>query len=112
MCLCVLQGSGPVDKKIKTADRTDLIPWRPKVTLAPSLILKSACALYAGLLVFELFIKPQPRGAVNAAIIGVVLNCWKQYQLFPNAKSELQSKVDTGLKLVMRCALLFVRIAC
>jgi hypothetical protein len=105
MAAVLLQGSGPVDSAVKNADRTDVIPWRPKVWRAPDLIVMVACGLYSGLVLWELLFKASPDGIVHAATIGLVLNCWKQYQLFPAGSSDLQKRLDVAWKNISRCAL-------
>jgi hypothetical protein len=61
-----------VDKKIKNADRTDLIPWRPKYFKAPPLILKCTLALF-GLMMAYQFVAISSSTPVNGALAAVCL---------------------------------------
>jgi alpha-galactosidase len=86
-----VQGSGPVDKEIKHADRQSLIPWRPKVWLAPDLIRNVAAIA-----------KVHPDGLLNAAIGGMLMNTWKQYTINPSVAGNMQSNLENGWKNVFR----------
>jgi hypothetical protein len=97
-----VQGSGPVDKQIKHADRQSLIPWRPKLWWAPDLIRNVAALAYVGILLFELVAKVHPDGLLNAAIAGMVLNTWKQYTINPSVAGNMQSNLENGWKNVFR----------
>ena len=99
------QGKGPVEKQIKNADRIDLIPWRPKVAKASDITLKWSAAVYGAILLFNFLLKAAPSGIEAAMISGVVLNCWKQYQLFPTDQfGELQKRLEGGWRNLFRCA--------
>ena len=67
-----MQGSGPVDKKIKNADKVDMLPWRPKVARAPPLILKCSIGAFAMLAAWQ-FVSVANEGVVNGAMCAVVL---------------------------------------
>jgi hypothetical protein len=66
--------------------------------------MKVASGVYAVVLLFEMFMKQQPNGVVTAAMLGVIFNCWKQYELVPASRSELQSRIDLAGKHVFRRA--------
>ena len=100
-----VQGKGPVEKQIKNADKTDLIPWRPKIAKASDITLKWSAGVYGAILLYNFLLKAAPAGIEGAMISGVVLNCWKQYQLFPTDQfGELQKRLEGGWRNLFRCA--------
>jgi hypothetical protein len=102
--LGLLQGKGPVEKQIRNADRTDLFPWRPKISKASDITLKWSAAVYGAILLFNFLLKSSPQGVEATMISGVVLNCWKQYQLFPTDQfAELQKRLEGGWRNLFRC---------
>ena len=107
MLLCerrtCVQGGGPADKEVRNADRVDLVPWRPKITRSNDLQTKVALGVYAAFLLFEIVGKVTPDGVINGAILGVLLNGWKQYTLFPVGASDMQKRLEGGWRNVLRC---------
>jgi hypothetical protein len=102
----MMQGKGPVEKQIRNADRVDLMPWRPKISRASDITLKWAAGAYGAILLFNFLLKSTPQGVEAAVIAGVVLNCWKQYQLFPTDQfAELQQRLEGGWRNLFRCSL-------
>jgi hypothetical protein len=95
-----------VEKEIKNADKTDLAPWRPKVFRASDFTLKCAAGAYGAILLFNFLLRAQPQGVEATVMAGVVLNCWKQYQIFPADQfGELQKRLETGWRNLFRYAL-------
>eukprot|EP00892_Ulva_mutabilis_P011447 jgi/Ulvmu1/8675/UM047_0013.1 len=104
-----LAGKGPIDKKVQKADRVDIAPWRPKVFRASDLTLKWAGGVYGAILVFNFLLKAAPQGVEATCIAAVVLNCWKQYQIFPTDQfGELQKRLEGGWRNLFRGALLTI----
>lgn len=100
-----MQGKGPIDKEIKNADRVDMAPWRPKIFRASDLTLKWAAGVYGAILIFNFLLKAAPQGVEATVIAAVVLNCWKQYQIFPTDQfGELQKRLEGGWRNLFRCA--------
>lgn len=98
-----MQGKGPIDKEIKNADRVDMAPWRPKIFRASDLTLKWSAGVYGAILLFNFLLKAQPQGVEATVIAAVVLNCWKQYQIFPTDQfGELQKRLEGGWRNLFR----------